>query len=217
MAAAARQEADDRASKAAAARTAAMAPSASPATKEAADRAEAEAATAEAAAATAEARSSRTSVAHRGNQNATRNPAAAATAVAIFRCTHSCQIDGGYVRASIGWAPKQKDADGAPKPGEVPRRVKILTKHKQCFGGHTPSRNIIDETVDFSDCPTCPDWGPDPHRITRVPVDESSSSSSQGGSSTAASKRVASSRPSVEPLAKQQKKDGPKQRSRAKV
>ena len=69
---------------------------------------------------------------------------------ARFNCMPGCRR-GGEICAAIGYMPSQLDpVSKAPKTGEVPARVKIPGTHKECFGGKTPSRQIINETIDFS-------------------------------------------------------------------
>ena len=62
-----------------------------------------------------------------------------------------CRIDGGVICAAIGYMQNKMDPHSkAPKTGEAPARVKIPGTHKECFGGTTPSRQIVNETIDFS-------------------------------------------------------------------
>ena len=79
------------------------------------------------------------------------NPLATFKEQAQFNCMPGCRIGGGVICVAIGYRPNQLDpVSKAPKTGAVPARVKIPASHKECFGGTTPSRDIFDETIDFS-------------------------------------------------------------------
>ena len=79
-----------------------------------------------------------------------KNPKATWQELAQFKCMPNCRF-GGIICAAIGYTPEQLDPmSRAPKPGAVPARVKIPESHKECFGGKTPSRSIVNEKIDFS-------------------------------------------------------------------
>ena len=76
-----------------------------------------------------------------------KNPAAASAQGAEFDCP--C---GARLCIAIGYRMDQLDANGAPKHGEVAARVKGPdNRHKACFGGSRPSRNIVNETITWSE------------------------------------------------------------------
>ena len=82
---------------------------------------------------------------------------------AQFPCIPTCRC-GGIIRTAIVFKTSQLDQNKEPKPGEIPRMVKIPASHAECFGGSRLSREIkSDDTIDFE----VPGW-PGPTPIVRV-------------------------------------------------
>ena len=108
------------------------------------------------------------------------NPAAESTQQAEFDCPcgeqaeFDCPCGGARLCIGIGYRPAQLDANGAPKSGEAAARVKGPdNSHKASFGGSRPSRDIVNETITWSENylgrPLAGWWldrtqGPDPYR-----------------------------------------------------
>ena len=115
---------------------------------------------------------------------------------AQFACVPWCSY-GGTITTAIVFKTSQLDANKEPKPGEVPRMVKIPALHAECFGGSRLSREIArDDTITFevNGC-RVPGWpGPVPIVRLAVPATAAPAAAPSAAAAAATSGRAASTR-----------------------
>ena len=119
-------------------------------------------------------------------------PATGVTENAQFACVPGCSY-GGTITTAIVFKTSQLDANKEPKPGEVPRMVKIPALHAECFGGSRLSREIArDDTITFevNGC-LVPGW-PGPVPIVRFAVPATAAPAAAQSAAAATSGRAAS-------------------------